>query len=157
MTGNAPEDETGMLAGLDLEALKERWVDLYRLPPPRHISRELLMQAIAYRVQVNAHGGLSRSMQTRLRDSKRGTGSRDARTSPKPSVQHRFKPGTRLIREWQGKVHEVTVGDDGRFVHQGVAHASLSSVARAITGTRWSGPAFFGLKASREAKRDATA
>ena len=157
MTGNAPEDETGMLAGLDLEALKERWVDLYRLPPPRHISRELLMQAIAYRVQVTAHGGLSRSMQARLRGTKRGAGSRDTRTLPKPSVQHRFKPGTRLIREWQGKVHEVTVGDDGSFVHQGVAHASLSSVARAITGTRWSGPAFFGLKASREAKCDGSA
>ena len=120
MTGNAPEDETGMLAGLDLEALKRRWADLYRLPPPRHISRELLMQAIAYRVQVTAHGGLSRSMQARLRGTKRGAGSRDTRTLPKPSVQHRFKPGTRLIREWQGKVHEVTVGDDGRFVHQGL-------------------------------------
>ena len=157
MTGNSPEDEIGMLAGLDLEALKRRWVDLYHLPPPRHISRELLMQAIAYRIQANAHGGLSRSMQARLRGTKREAGSRDTRTSLRPSVQHRFKPGTRLIREWQGKVHEVTVGDDGRFVHQGVAHASLSSVARAITGTRWSGPAFFGLKASREAKRDGTA
>ena len=120
MTGNAPEDETGMLAGLDLEALKRRWVDLYRLPPHPHISRELLMQAIAYRIQVTAHGGLSRSMQASLRDSKRETGSRDARTLPRPSVQYRFKPGTRLIREWQGKVHEVTVGDDGRFVHQGL-------------------------------------
>ena len=82
---------------------------------------------------------------------------RDARTSPRPSAQHRFKPGTRLIREWQGKVHEVTIGNDGRFVHQGVCHASLSSVARTIIGTRWSGPAFFGLQANDRAKADGTA
>lgn len=157
MSIDSPEDEIGILAGLDLEELKRRWMELYYLPPPPHISRELLILAIAYRIQVKAHGGLSRSMKIRLRGNKRDAGSRDTHTSPRPSVQHRFKPGTRLIREWQGKVHEVTIREDGRFVHKGVAHASLSSVARTITGTRWSGPAFFGLKAGRDGKRDGSA
>ena len=122
--------------------LRAEWQRLYGCDPPPKVRRELLMGAIAYRLQEQALGGLRPELQRRLRNiaeqSGRGVelGQSDA---PRP------KPGTRLLREWQGRTHEVLVSEDG-FVWQQRGYRSLSQIARAITGTRWSGPVFFGLK-----------
>ena len=138
---SAATDGIGALAGLDLPALRTRWRALYRTDPPVRMSRELMLQALAYRIQEQVHGGLSRSARTRLTAVGRGGSSRSNRSV----VQRKAKPGTRLLREWQGRTHEVLVTIDGRFEYRGTVYRSLSAVARAITGTRWSGPAFFGL------------
>jgi hypothetical protein len=99
------------------------------------------MAAIAYRVQEQVLGGL----QPELRRQLRATAGR-ARHGGEPALAApRLKPGTKLLRDWQGHTHEVLVSDQG-FVWQQVRYRSLSQIARAITGTRWSGPVFFGLK-----------
>jgi hypothetical protein len=128
--------------------LSAEWLRLYRSEPPARLGRDLLVAAIAYRLQEQALGGLRPETQRRLRQiadqvSRGG--------EPMISAAPRLKPGTRLLREWQGRTHEVLVGDDG-FVWQQARYRSLSHIARAITGTSWSGPVFFGLKPRTAAK-----
>lgn len=109
------------------------------------MSRELLMQAVAYRLQEQRHGGLSPAMKLKLVEAARhGIGSKSGGRS-KASIRRAIKPGTRFLREWQGRTHEVTATADGRFAYRGATYKSLSAIARQITGTRWSGPVFFGL------------
>jgi hypothetical protein len=100
----------------------------------------MLRLALGYELQARAKGGLSRTARQQL------DGSGDARPQAMP-----LTPGLRLVREWQGKVHVVTVDDAGAIHWNGQRWKSLSEVARAITGTRWSGPAFFGLKQRKAA------
>ncbi|MBA3520451.1 MAG: DUF2924 domain-containing protein [Rhizobiales bacterium] len=136
--------EIGGLADLDLPALRQRWRELYASEPPVRMSRELMIQAIAYRIQENIYGGLSHAARMKLvaaREAAAGASSSRAKT------QHQVKPGTRFLREWQGHSYEVTATSDGGFLYRGRTCRSLSQIAREITGTRWSGPAFFGLKA----------
>jgi hypothetical protein len=78
--------------------------------------------------------------------------SAERRASPR-SVRRSIKPGTRLLREWQGETHEVIAESSGRFLYRGQTYRSLSAIARAITGTRWSGPTFFGVATNRQAKK----
>ena len=122
--------------------LKAEWRRLYRSEPPARLGRELLLGAIAYRLQEDALGGLRPESQRRLRHIA-GQVSR----GEEPAINHapRLKPGTRLLREWQGRTHEVLVGEAG-FEWRQQHYRSLSQIARAITGTSWSGPVFFGLK-----------
>ena len=122
--------------------LMAEWHRLYSANPPARISRELLIAAIGYRLQEAALGGLRPEMQRRLR---RIAEQVSRGEQPALITTPRLKPGTRLLREWQGRTHEVLVSEDG-FVWQQERYRSLSEVARAITGTRWSGPVFFGLK-----------
>ncbi|MEA2845539.1 MAG: hypothetical protein QOG78_820, partial [Rhodospirillaceae bacterium] len=128
--------------------LQAEWRRVYRTEPPARLGRELLIAAVAYRLQEQALGGLSPESQRRLRaiaeQVTRGE-------EPMISAAPRLKPGTRLLREWQGRTHEVLVGDNG-FVWQQARYRSLSHIARAITGTSWSGPVFFGLKPRTQAK-----
>jgi Protein of unknown function (DUF2924) len=97
---------------------------------------------LAYRIQENRYGGLKPSTRAELRRIVRNLG-KDA--SNGQLSRPRMKPGTRLYRRWRGETHEVVVTDSG-FEYRGAAYQSLSEIARKITGTRWSGPAFFGLK-----------
>src|SRR6516225_3666841 len=130
---------------LDLGELRQQWRGLYKAAAPAHFSRDLLMRAVAYRLQELALGGLRPEPQRRLRQIAqefRESGSMRMRARPE------LKPGTRLIREWQARTYEVLVLDDG-FSWQGARYRSLSAIARTITGTAWSGPLFFGLKPSR--------
>ena len=120
--------------GLKTEELRAKWRALTGTPFPR-ISPKMLRLALAWEIQARAYGGLSRKTQQTLDQLARGM----TKTSP-------ARPGTRLVREWQGKAHVVTVGEDGIIRWDQREWHSLSEVARAITGTRWSGPAFFGLK-----------
>ncbi len=140
--GNA-SPEIGGLADLDLPALRQHWRELYGSEPPVRMSRELMIQAVAYRIQENRFGGLSRA--ARLKLAAASEGSAGARAS-RARIEHQVKPGTRFLREWQGETYEVIATADGRFSYRERTYGSLSEIARLITGTRWSGPAFFGLK-----------
>lgn len=118
--------------------LRKRWGEISRNPLPR-LSPAMLRLALAYKLQAKALGGLSRTAQQRLDQAA------TAKTQTRSAA-----PGMRLVREWQGKVHVVTIGETGEVEWSGKAWRSLSEVARTITGTRWSGPAFFGLKQRKE-------
>lgn len=135
------------LSGLDREDLIARWQALYGAPPPRKISRQLLLQAVAYRLQEQASGGLKPATRRYLGQVASG-GNRQKVVIPVSA-----KPGTRLLREWHGVTYEATVLDDG-VLFQGKKYRSLSEVARAITGVRWSGPLFFGLKKKSAEKEE---
>jgi len=137
------------LPKLDLGALRQQWRTLYKAEASPHLSRELLVRAVAYRMQEVALGGLRSGRQRQLHQIAqqfKQTGAATIRARPE------LKPGTRLVREWQGQTYEVLVLDDG-FSWQGTHHRSLSSIARKITGTAWSGPLFFGVKPNRPATR----
>lgn len=132
------------LQALDTPVLRTRWGETFGKPPPKRISRDLLLRALAYRVQEQAEGGLRPVTRRRLaRAAKEISDGRVPTVSPST-----IKPGTRLIREWQGLTHEVIVLEAG-VRYRGEIWASLSAVAREITGTRWSGPLFFGLRGRR--------
>ena len=104
--------------------------------------RELLLRAVAYWMQEVALGGLRPARQRQLREvAQQLNESQERRIRSRPEL----KPGTRLVREWQGQTYDVLVLDDG-FSWQGTSYRSLSALARKITGTAWSGPLFFGLK-----------
>lgn len=131
------------LKTLPILALRQQWRDLFESEPPPY-NRRFLEHRLAYRIQELAYGGLKPATVARLRalatDLDGGDPLRRRRHH-----QDRPIPGTRLIREWQGIDHCVTVLDDG-FEYQGRPFGSLSAVARAITGTQWNGWTFFGLK-----------
>ena len=137
------EQEIAALSDLDHAALKERWRILRGGEPPRNLSRQFLQRAIAYEIQEQAFGGLDPSVRQRLQRLavELKTTGRLTSIGKQPSI----KPGTRLIREWQGTTYEVTVLEDGFEWNQKI-YRSLSAIARAITGTRWNGHLFFGLK-----------
>jgi hypothetical protein len=122
------------------DLLVERWRPLYRSDPPKGLGRRLLIGAIAYELQMRQTGRSPSSLRRRLKKHVVGplsgiVASRATRT---------LKPGARLIREWNGSSHIVEVVEDS-FLWNGKRYRSLSAIARAITGTRWSGPRFFGL------------
>ena len=129
-----------VLADTSLDELRREWRRLYHSDAPK-ISRDLMILGIGYRLQEIEHGGLGKATRRKLRTlakALRTTG----RVGPTPSLS--LKPGARLVREWHGRTHTVTVTEDG-FEYAGSSYASLTKVARKITGAHWSGPRFFGL------------
>jgi Protein of unknown function (DUF2924) len=124
-------------------ALREEWRRLCRSEPPR-ISRDLLLRAIAYRLQELEFGGLPRWARQTLAASVINADSSDAGEPVLKPAEPRLKPGARLIREWHGRMHTVIVLDDG-FEFEGRRYRSLTPIACEITGAHWSGPRFFGL------------
>jgi hypothetical protein len=137
------------LPQLDIRELREAWRRLYKADASPCLSRELLTRAIAYRMQEVALGALRPEPQRQLRQI-----ALELKQNRETTIHRRpqLKPGTRLMREWQGRTYEVLVLDDG-FSWQGSDYRSLSAIARKITGTAWSGPLFFGLKPNRSAPR----
>jgi hypothetical protein len=135
------------LKSLPMPALKQQWRDLFDTEPPP-FNRRFLESRLAYRIQELAYGGLKPETIKRLE------ALADDRGDDHPTRRHRSvaRPvaGTQLVREWQGTEHRVTVLDHG-FEYQGRPFKSLSAIARAITGTRWNGWLFFGLKNQRTA------
>lgn len=130
------------LESLDLQQLRAKWKLLYQIDAPPHLSRDWLRRAVAYRMQENLLGGLrpaTRRLLERVAEDAR------ARKLTKLRPQRKVGPNTILIREWGGTRHEVTVLESG-VMFRGKRYRSLSEVARVITGCRWSGPLFFGLK-----------
>jgi hypothetical protein len=127
-------NELAALATMSSAQLHEKWQRLTGRPIPK-VSPSLLRLALGYELQAKVLGGLSRSTQQKLTQ----LAAAKTRTSA-------IQPGMRLVREWNGAVHVVMVGEDRIIRWNAREWRSLSEVARAITGTRWSGPAFFGLK-----------
>jgi hypothetical protein len=126
---------------LPRDELASRWEELFGLPCRKKMSRIFLVRALAHRMQEKVHGGLDRATQRRLDKAAADLKAGRAIVPSAPTT----KPGTRLLREWQGTVHEVIVLEKG-VQYRDQTWPSLSAVAREITGTRWSGPRFFGLK-----------
>jgi len=141
--------EIAHLRGLDLESLRARWRSLTgRVTTPR-LPKTLLLRVLAYRVQAAALGDLDNAtgrLLDRIADEARSGKRIDVPVPDRAGL----KPGTVLVREWEGAPHRVMVLADG-FAWNGGTYPSLSKVARAITGTRWNGPRFFGLRDKREA------
>ena len=128
------EESLARLAILSSAELKDEWRSLTKSPAPK-LSPKMMRLALAWEMQAKAFGGVSRDSTRKLDQ----LAAAKTRTSP-------VSPGMRLVREWAGKVHVVTVGEDRVIRWQDAEYRSLSEVAKAITGTHWSGPAFFGLK-----------
>jgi hypothetical protein len=145
------QDVLGRLAALadaSMADLKDQWSALFGAEPPRY-SRKFLESRLAYRIQELAYGGLKPEIVKRLE----ALGEQiDGKNITLRRIRQEQRPitGTRLLREWQGVEHVVTVTRDG-FEWQGRPYQSLSAIARAITGTRWNGWVFFGIRARGEA------
>ena len=122
-----------------------RWQHIFGTPMPPRMHRTLAAECLLYEQQVQASRGLSRDGERALAAL---LPSGESATTGKPKTPRRFKPGTRLLRTWQGRTYTVTVADPG-FLFAGRTYRSLSVIAQEITGTPWSGPAFFGLTRRR--------
>jgi len=133
--------QVAALPAMPTDKLKAMWRELTGTEPPPY-NRTFLVKRLAYRLQELAFGGLSAQAERRLDDL---ADELDGKKKPKPKDMTAPIAGTKLIREWQGVMHEVTALADG-FEWHGRRFKSLSAVARAITGTRWNGPLFFGLR-----------
>jgi hypothetical protein len=129
------------LAELDREELVELWQKRFCVEPPKGCGRRLLELAAAYEIQELAFGGLKPDIRKALTD---GSLCSIDRVSARRAKNRIIKPGTRLVREWNGRTHLVEAVDSG-FVWNGKLHRSLSTIAKAITGAHWSGPRFFGI------------
>ena len=134
------EREIAGLVGQSTHALRLAWGQSHRTGPPRGLSRDLMIRALANQLQEQSHGGASPALQRRLQtlagEFEKGGASFD------PGIV--LKTGTRLVREWRGRAHTVLVRDDG-FEYDGERYRSLTVIAERITGAHWSGPRFFGL------------
>jgi hypothetical protein len=156
------EREIAALDTLDNKALQDKWAALYGRDPPRRIRAGLLRLGIAYRLQERAFGGLTpktirylQKLAAELRAARATAETQvDAEVPVRPSVVQTLTltPGTRLMREWNGTTEVVDVVADG-LVWRGATYRTLSAVAVAITGTKWSGPKFFGLTLPRQRLR----
>ena len=130
--------ELNALESMSRAELRAAWTREVRRTPP-NVSARLLRLALAHHLQSRVVGGLTKAMERKLQEIADG------------SAAQPVTAGTRFVREWRGKVHVVTVSDDGRYRWQDRDWKSLSEIARTITGTQWSGPAFFGTKARKRA------
>jgi len=131
----------------DRKSLLDRWEQYFGRPAPSHIRENLLRRALAHEAQMLLTGASARAVRRRVERLIK------ARPGPKRKVipTIRLSPGVRLVREWRGEVHQVSVLAKG-FEYRGLTYKSLSEIARLITGARWSGPLFFGLKETRDAR-----
>ena len=130
--------EIERISGLDLASVRVLWRVTFKREPPGALTRDLLVRQLAWHIQEKAFGGHDTATQ-RLLDA---YGRQDAE---KVVLFRRLKPGTSVVREYQGIRHIVTISEGG-FVWQGKTYDSLSAIAREITGARWNGPRFFGLR-----------
>jgi len=143
MTPDALEQELERIKTLELPDLKSRFLKISGVPLPKFMRAALARRAVAHALQVSVEGGLDRETQKRL-DQLVSQIVPDG-CAPPPKPNRKLRAGTRLVREWQGKVHEVAVTKEG-FVWNGASYSSLSSIATGITGTKWNGWVFFGVK-----------
>lgn len=139
------EAEIVRLRGLDLDGLRQAWRTVFGRPAATHLPKHILLRILTYRLQTEAFGELSPSSIQLLNGIARGSG--DDAIVPAVSAGG-LRPGTILLREHEGKRHNVMVVPDG-FAWNGKTYPSLSKVAFAITGTKWNGPRFFGLRENR--------
>jgi hypothetical protein len=141
---DALDGEIARLRDLDLGALRARWLTVFRRQPPSHLPRHLLFRVLAYRLQADHLGDLD-SDSRRLLDHAASPEAAGQRAVDMGHIAASVRPGAMLSREWNGRMHHVAVLAEG-FAWNGKTYPSLSKIAFAITGTRWSGPRFFGLR-----------
>ena len=122
------------LADASREALMSEWRAVVGRPPPKHLSKPLMIQILSHAYQVDMVGGYTKRLDSRLKSA-----------AQRDVVRPAFKPGSRFVREYHGSIHVVEVSDDGRFVWNAQSYKSLSHTARAITGYNVSGFRFFGV------------
>jgi len=145
--------EIARLRGLDVNALQNRWRIVFRRNAPPHLPRHLLFAMLAYRMQAEVLGDLDAETLRLLNKVGSARSEVDALPLTAAYDQRRrgLRPGTVVTREWNGSIHRVMVVDDG-FAWEGRTYDSLSKIAHVITGTRWNGPRFFGLRDRRAAE-----
>jgi hypothetical protein len=140
----AVEAELDRLPTMPIADLRKRYHEVFRTEPPKAFGPDLLRRSIAHRIQEKAYGGLSASTRRRLDQLVKAA---IAKPNGRLELPRRIKPGSELVRTWRGKSYRVMVMADG-FAHDGKTFASLSEIASEITGTRWNGPRFFGLRST---------
>lgn len=143
----AVEAELERLRSMPIKELRALWRAKFKSEPPKAFGPDLLRRSISYRIQENAYGGLDAATRRLLNQLIAQCG----KTPGKIVLPRRIKPGAILVRQWKGESHRVTVLENG-FAYAGKTHESLSEIARLITGTRWNGPRFFGLRAEKGAQ-----
>src|SRR5436309_8914235 len=145
------EDEIVHLRGLDLKGLRARWQSVLQRPAPDHLPRLLLFAFIAYRIQADRFGDLDHETKQLLDRTgvKESGAAMSARLVSFDQKRTELMPGTVLVREWDRRAQRVMVMSDG-FAWNGLTYDSLSKVAFAITGTKWNGPRFFGLRDKKD-------
>jgi DUF2924 family protein len=131
---------------MNIRQLRETWRSKFRNEPPKAYGPDLLRRALAQKIQEDAYGGLDAKTARLLNQ----LIAQSAKNAGKIVVPRRMKAGTVIVREWKGKRHSVTVSEDG-FHFEGQPYENLSEIARLITGTRWNGPRFFGLRSREQA------
>jgi hypothetical protein len=136
------EAELDRLPTTPIADLRKRYRELFRTEPPKAFGPDLLRRHIAHRIQEKAYGGLPSSIRRLLDQLVKAA---IAKPNGRLELPRRIKPGSELVRTWKGKSHRVMVMADG-FAYGGKRFASLSEIATEITGTRWNGPRFFGLR-----------
>ena len=137
---DAMRDQLQALTEMDRSACLKMWCEIFSTPPAKYLSQQFMQKAIAYELQCRTFGAVSKSTSRVLVEIAKGKNT--------ASVPFRtITPGTRLLREWNGRTYEVEVTRDG-FLWRGKSYRSLSAIACEITGTRWSGPRFFGVGTS---------
>jgi len=153
-TNTSIEDEIAHLRGLDLKGLRSRWQSVFQRPAPVHLTRHLLFAVIAYRLQADRFGDLDHATKQMLDGmvTKETGPAMSARLASFDQKRSKLTPGTVLVREWDRQSQRVMVLADG-FAWNGQTYDSLSKVAFAITGTRWNGPRFFGLRDKEDRSR----
>ena len=132
------DTELTALESMPLADLRAAWMRIVRTSPPK-VGASVLRLALAHHLQSKVNGGVTKAIERQLLEIAGGT------------AAVRTNPGTRFVREWRGRVHVVTLSDDGRYRWNDRDWNSLSLIARTITGTQWSGPAFFGTKTRKKA------
>jgi hypothetical protein len=147
------EAELKQLGTMPISALRIRYRELFRSDPPPAFGPDLLRRSIARQIQERAYGGLSRETQKLLDQLIRSIA---AGKTGRLEAPQRIKPGSELVRIWNGEPHKVTVMAKG-FAYQGEVFTSLSEIANRITGTRWNGPKFFGLRTTTKESDKAVA
>jgi len=143
---NSLSSELASVITMTYTQLHHAWRRHYRVVPPKKMSRDILELGIAWKIQENKLGGLGVSMKRQIAELARTMETKSDLAKPRAIS---LKPGARLLRAWEGVTHEVMVVEEG-FIWSGKTWRSLSVIAREITGTRWSGPRFFGLIATTE-------
>jgi hypothetical protein len=144
------ENELDRLAVMPIAQLRVRYREVFRTDPPQALGPDLLRRSIAHRIQEKAYGGLSTATLRLLNQLVRAA---MAKPNGKLELPRRIKPGSELVRTWKGKTHRVMVMADG-FAHDGKTFTSLSEIAFGITGTKWNGPRFFGLRSANRESAD---
>ena len=148
----AVEAELGRLPAMPIVELRKRYREIFPSEPPAAFGPDLLRRSIAHKIQEKAYGGLPSATKRLLEQLVKAA---SVRPKGRLDLPRKIKPGSEIVRIWKGKTHRVTVLSDG-FGYQGRTFAGLSEIAFVITGTKWNGPRFFGLRsATRQEAADA--